>query len=153
MARLAAGFAGNAGVMFVAAELGRRGLIALPTVRNTEGVDLLASEPMGGKAVSIQVKTSQALHKKWLLTKKHETIVSPNLFYVFVNLGRPGEVPEYHVVPSRVVARTIARGHVDWLATLGREDRPHNDTNIRAFWDFKSKYRDNWAILGLTLVQ
>lgn len=153
MARLAAGFAGNAGVMFVAAELGRRGLIALPTVRNTEGVDLLVSEPLGGKAVSIQVKTSQALHKKWLLTKKNETLVSPNLFYVFVNLGSPGDMPEYHVVPSRVVASTIARGHAAWLATLGRGGRLHNDTTIRAFWDFEAKYRDNWAILGLKLVE
>jgi hypothetical protein len=153
MARLAAGFAGNAGVMFVAAELCRRGLIALPTARNTEGVDLVVSEPMGGKAVSIQVKTSQASIKKWLLSKKHESIASPNLFYVFVNLGSPGEVPEYHVVPSRVVARTIARGHVNWLATLGRGGQSHNDTSLRAFWDFEAKYRDNWAILGLKLVE
>ena len=152
MARLKHDMAGNAGVMFVAAELCRRGVIALPTARNTEGVDLIAAEPRGGKSVGIQVKTRQHGEKKWLLSKKGESLKSATLFYVFVNLGLPGAVAEFHVVPSAVVARTLKRGHRVWLATPGRNGRPHKDSALRAFFDLDSAYRDNWEALGLSLV-
>lgn len=153
MARLKQDIAGNAGVMFVAAELGRRGIIALPTIRNTEGIDLIVSEPHGGRGVAIQVKTRQHGEKKWLLSKKNESIKSDTLFYVFVNLGLPGNMPEFHIVPSAVVASTILKGHKRWLVTPGRRGQKHKDTSIRAFYDVDSKYRDNWNALGLTLVQ
>jgi hypothetical protein len=152
MARLKHDLTGNAGVMFVAAELCRRGVVALPTARNTEGIDLIASEPSGGKSVAIQVKTSQRKTKKWLLTQKAESVKSPTIFYVFVNLGLPGECPEYHVVPSRVVAATIKKGHQNWLDTPGKSGRRHQDSKIRVFWDRGSKFRDNWPALGLSLV-
>ena len=151
MARLKQDIAGNAGVMFVAGELGRHGIIALPTVRNTEGIDLVASEP-GGKSVSIQVKTRQRGEKKWLLSKKNESISSETMFYVFVSLGLPGELPEYHVVPSAIVAKAIRESHQTWLATPGKKGQAHNDSSMRDFWDVSSKYKDNWSVLGLKLV-
>lgn len=151
MARLKHDVAGSAGVMFVAAELGRRGLIALPTIRNTEGVDLIASEPLGGRSVAIQVKTTQSRQKKWLMKKKNETLLSPSLFYVLVNLGMPGELPEFHVVPSAVVARTLKRSHAAWLATPGRDGQSHEDTTLRAFFDPASKYLGAWEVLGLSM--
>src|SRR3972149_260105 len=100
MARLKTDIAGSAGVLFVAAELCRRGLIALPTIRNTEGVDLIVSEPRGGKSGGVQVKPTQGTQKNWLFSKKSETLKAPTLFYVLVNLGQPDKKPEYHVVPS-----------------------------------------------------
>ncbi len=153
MARLKQDVAGNAGVMFVAGELGRRGLIALATVRNTAGVDVIASEPLGGRSVAIQVKTSQGHVKKWLLNKKNESMKEPTLFYIFVSLASPGELPEYHVVPSVVVARTVKKSHAVWLATPGRKGRPHKDGDLRTFWDVASKYRDNWSALGLRMTE
>jgi exonuclease III len=151
--RLKQDVAGNAGVMFVAAELGRRGLLALPTVRNTEGVDLIASEPLGGKSVSIQVKTTQGPEKKWLLGAKNEKYHTPTLFYVFVNLGLPGTLPDYHVVPSKVVADTISKGHAQWLATPAKGGKAHHDNAMREFRDRHSEYRDQWDALGLDLTQ
>jgi hypothetical protein len=38
---------GAAGVHFVCGELSRRGFIALPTIRNTRGIDILAITPKG----------------------------------------------------------------------------------------------------------
>lgn len=151
MARLKQDVAGNAGVMFVAGELGRHGLIALPTVRNTAGVDLIASEPLGGKSVAIQVKTAQGHQKKWLMSKKNEQLQSPTLFYVLVSLGLPGQLPEFHIVSSAVVAKTLKKSHADWLATPRRDGGTHKDGDLRAFYDSASKYRDNWQALGLSM--
>lgn len=153
MARLKPDLVGNAGVMFVAAELSRRGLIALPTIRNTEGVDLIVSEPNGGPGVAIQVKTSQSPRKKWLLTKSSEKLKAPGLYYVFVNLGLPGTRPEYHVVPSKTVAKRITKGHKDWLDKPRRDGRRHKDTAMREFRDEHGKYKDKWDVLNLTMVE
>lgn len=152
MLRLKHDVAGNAGVMFVAAELGRRGLIALPTIRNTEGVDLIVTEPLGGKSVSIQVKTSQGRAKKWLMTKKNEALASANLFYVLVSLGLPGELPEFHIVPSAVIAATIKKAHAKWLASPGKRGRKRKDSRLRTFFDAKAKYLDGWTTLGLKMI-
>ncbi|WP_063796698.1 hypothetical protein [Chondromyces crocatus] len=152
MLRLRKDVAGNAGVLFVAAELSRRGLTALPTIRNTEGVDLIASEPNGGRSVALQVKTNQSRKTKWLLSKKNETLVSSTLFYVFVNLGLPGECPRFFVVPSETVAHTIKTSHQAWLNTPRRDGNPHPDGSLRAFFDQQEKHLDNWAVLGLKMI-
>jgi len=138
--------------MFVAAELSRRGLIALPTVRNTEGVDLIVSEPMGGKSVAIQVKTTQGTAKKWMLSAKCENDHKASLYYVFVNLGEPGKLPCYHVVPSKTVASTVKKEHAAWVEAPGRNGQAHNPTTMRVFWDTKNRYLDDWAALGLAMI-
>lgn len=49
---------GISGVHYVVSELSRRGLVALPTVRNTAGYDIIVSNAEGTKYANIQVKTS-----------------------------------------------------------------------------------------------
>jgi len=46
---------GVAGEYFVAAELSRRGWIAVLTLKNTPNIDLIATTPDGKRAVNIQV--------------------------------------------------------------------------------------------------
>ena len=58
-ARLPSVLAGVAGEYFVAAELSRRGYIASISLRNTRGVDVLATNQDGSRSVTIQCKTSQ----------------------------------------------------------------------------------------------
>jgi len=152
MPRLRQDVAGNAGVLFVAGELGRRGLVALPTVRNTEGVDLIVSEPLGGRSVAVQVKTKQDRSRAWLLTAKSEKLAKPTLFYVFVSLGLPGELPEFHVVPSKEVAATIRADHRAWHRRPGRGGQPHKDNPLRQFSDPKNLHRDKWGVLRLRMV-
>jgi hypothetical protein len=59
---------GMAGVFWVASGLSRRNWIAMPTVRNQKGVDIIATatRPSGSKFVEIQVKSSQG-RGFWLL--------------------------------------------------------------------------------------
>lgn len=137
-----------AGEYFVAAELAKMGHIALITLRNTEGVDILASNADGTRSVSIQVKTRRGNAHGWPLNEKAEKISSPDLFYVFVSLRGEKERPEYFIVPSLVVAKTVAKSHAAWLARPGRKGQAHKDTPMRKFEDYES-YREKWSILGL----
>lgn len=47
------------------AELSRRGCVASITLRNTRGIDVLASNANATKSVGIQVKTNQCRGKEW----------------------------------------------------------------------------------------
>src|SRR5215207_5258446 len=104
--RLSTGLSGVAGEYFVAAELSRRGYVASLTLRNTRGIDILASNLDATKSVGIQVKTNQSDGKEWMLNKKVEAEaedLAANLFYVFVRLNGL-KSPEYYVVPRVDVA-------------------------------------------------
>jgi len=57
--RLTSILCGVAGEYFVAAELSRRGYVASLTLRNTRGIDILASNAEATKSVGIAVKTNQ----------------------------------------------------------------------------------------------
>lgn len=140
---------GVAGEYFVAAELSRRGYIASITLRNTRGVDILATNQDGSKRVTIQVKTNKNNKRDWLLNEKAETKTPDSHFYVFVNLKGKTERPEYHIVPSEVVADFTAKNHERWLKTPGRKGQAHNDSSMRKFIDLEGAYLDKWEVLGL----
>jgi hypothetical protein len=75
---------GIAGVHYVAAELSRRGLIALPTIRNTAGYDIIVATPDGKKHANIQVKTSLKEAKFWMMPPADKVRTMPNDYYVLV---------------------------------------------------------------------
>src|SRR5258706_14079118 len=102
--RLSTGLSGVAGEYFVAAELSRRGYVASLTLRNTRGIDILASNADATKTVGIQVKANSGKKANWLLSEKAENDMAENLFYVFVNLNGT-EAPEYYIVPRAVIAK------------------------------------------------
>jgi hypothetical protein len=105
--RIPAVLAGVAGEYFVAGELSRRGYVASITLRNTRGIDILASNADATRSVGIQVKAKQVARAGWILNKKSEEApdgeLADNLFYVFVSLNGLG-APSYYVVPRSVVA-------------------------------------------------
>lgn len=139
---------GVSGEYFVAAELSRRGYVASLTLRNTRGIDILASNGQATKSVGIQVKTSQDTRPDWILNKKAEADLAENLFYVFVSLPSEGQ-PEFYVVPRREVANYVRVSHQRWLHTPGRAGHQHRDTDMRKFQDPQGKYRNRWDLLGL----
>jgi hypothetical protein len=145
--KLSAILCGVSGEYFVAAELSRRGYIASLTLRNTRGVDILASNANATHSVGIQVKTAQG-GKSWMLTAKAEKDAATNLFYVFVRLNALDE-PHYYVVPRQIVSRYIAKRHREWLKKPGRKGQAHKDTTIRHFRDDLGEYRDRWDLLRL----
>jgi hypothetical protein len=76
---------GAAGVHYVASVLSIRGMIALPTIKNTAGYDLIVVSSDGTKHANIQVKTSQNPKAKfWPMPKLEQVRAGPNDYYVFV---------------------------------------------------------------------
>jgi hypothetical protein len=140
---------GVSGEYFVAAQLSRLGFIASITLRNTKGVDVLATNEEATRSVAIQVKTNQGTRKAWVLNSKCEGYSAPNMFYVFVNLRDKVSQPDFYIVPSKVVASRIRKNHAAWLRTSGKKGQPHNDSSMRMFHDEDEQYLNKWELLGL----
>ena len=141
---------GVAGEYFAAAELSRRGYIASITLRNTKGVDIIATNEAASKSVNIQVKTSSGSGRGgWILNKKAEEMSENNLFYIFVKIPKDNERPLFHIVPSKKLARSVKAGHKKWLDTPGKKGQKHQDTSMRYWQDDNDKYLDRWDLLGL----
>jgi hypothetical protein len=141
--------AGVTGEYYVAAELSRRGYIASISLRNTRGMDILATNQDGTRSVTIQVKTTQKEGTSWILNHKSESFVSKKHYYVFVRLGHQLARAEFHIVPSRVVAKYVTKSHRNWLLRPGKGGKKHNDSQIRQFRDRDRKYLEKWSLLRL----
>ncbi len=146
--KLSRTLSGIAGEYFVAGELSRRGYVASLTLRNTRGIDILASNVDATKSVGIQVKTTQAGKGDWLLTEAAEADSAKNLYYAFVRLNALG-MPEYYIVPRAIVAKYVRIEHLKWRHKPRRDGKPHNETSMRTFRDRADKYLDRWDLLGL----
>jgi hypothetical protein len=150
--QLAPLLSGVAGEYFVAGELSRLGYVASITLRNTRGIDILASNADATRSVAIQVKTRRDSGSAWVLNKKSEEApdgdVADNLFYVFVSLNGAA-APSYHIVPRLAVAEYIRDDHAKWLASPGKRGQAHRDNTMRKFADVKNEYRDAWHLLRL----
>ena len=137
---------GNAGEYFVAGELERRGFTVAVPMSNVKDFDILAINRETYEQFAVQVKTTRYKQKRWTLSKKNEELVKDSIFYIFVSLNEL-EAPEYHIVPSKVVAETLKASHQEWLNTPGKYGQTHNDTSIRVFWDQEDIYLDRWDLL------
>jgi hypothetical protein len=113
---------GAAGVHFVASELSLRGLIALPTIRNTAGIDIVVVNKPGTWQANLQVKTSRSKVNFWPVSKNFDNWKSPNNYYVFVRFLNAEYRFEAFLEPAlRVVehltirvANEKARGLKEW---------------------------------------
>ena len=140
---------GVSGEYFAAAELSRRGYVASITLRNTKGIDIIATNEKGSKTINIQVKTSSMRTRGWILNKKAEEMDDDNMFYILVRLNDINERPEFHIVPTSDVAQSVKIGHREWLNAPGRGGKKRKDSDIRKFEDPKNKYLGKWELLGL----
>lgn len=137
---------GNAGEYFVAGELERHGFTVAVPMSNVKDFDILAIDRKTYKQFAIQVKTTGYKQKVWTLSQKNENIIGDNIIYFFVSLNEL-DVPEYHIVPSKIVAEEVRNSHQAWLNTPGRKGQKHNDNPMRKFADTEDKYLNNWDCL------
>lgn len=137
---------GNSGEYFVAGELERHGYTVAVPMSNVKDFDILAIDRETYKQFAIQVKTRCSKDKIWALNIKNEKIVGDNIIYFFVSLNDLG-IPEYHIVPSKIVAKAITEEHQKWLSTPGKKGQKHNDNPLRKFADREDKYLNNWECL------
>lgn len=138
---------GNSGEYFVAGELARRGFIVAVPMSNVENFDILAIHRISHKQIALQVKTTSYGRKKWTLTAKNENLIDDNVFYIFVSLNNL-DIPSYHIVPSKIVAKTVRESHQKWLNTPSKNGGKHRDNNLRNFTDEQDVYLNRWDLLG-----
>lgn len=149
MSKISPILAGVSGEYFVAAELSRRGYICSVTLKNTKGIDILVCNEEATKNLGIQVKTNQINKSEWVLNEKCEKLNDENIFYVFVNLRSTDFLPEYYIVPSKVVARYTSMNHKKWLSEKGKNGQQRNDSTMRKFKDIDKEYLGRWDLLHL----
>jgi len=75
---------GATGVYYVASELSRRGLIALPTIRNTKGYDIIVANMAGTGHANIDVKASLKCVDFFPAPPSDRVCTGPNDYYVLV---------------------------------------------------------------------
>ncbi|KKU11763.1 MAG: hypothetical protein UX17_C0068G0007 [Parcubacteria group bacterium GW2011_GWC2_45_7] len=155
---------GAAGESYVMYKLLRMGYVAGLLPRGAPNSDVIVTSVDGKRTAVIQVKTRNELGSDggWHMKKKHEELISANLFYCFVDFQ---EIPIVYVIPSKIVAALLKESHQVWLNTPGRNGLRHQDTEMRRLLPFyknlKSvflddyldgwleKYKENWKILNL----
>jgi len=75
---------GAAGVFYVASELSMRGMVALPSIRNVKGADILVADPEGKHFAFIQVKTSKSKVTFWPIGEGARQWRGRDCYYAFV---------------------------------------------------------------------
>lgn len=121
---------GISGVHHVVSELSRRGLVAMPTIRNTPGIDILVAEPDGSGQAVLQVKTSgkvktfQEDRRQWWPTSTPDNcLVGPNAFYVFLRYRQDKEKFEAFLENADAVVKQI-RDNLEQDHKLGHKVFP-----------------------------
>jgi|ERR1035437_6328667 hypothetical protein len=85
MPRISNSIIGAGGVFHVASVFSMRGLIALPTIKNTAAYDIIVTSSDGLRHANIQVKTSSARPGYWPICSKVSHVrTSTDDFYVLL---------------------------------------------------------------------
>jgi hypothetical protein len=161
-------FIGAAGVHYAAYKLTRKRMLALPTVRNTPGTDLIVTSPDGRHHANIQVKTSQYKRAKfWIICsakKFEEREHNPNENDYFLLL-RPRRDDDVEVLDSigadefegfmltAKEANLELRAHLNYWKQQGKTpnfslciwvDKSAKQQEWKLAPDSKTVWRDRW---------
>ena len=101
---------GVAGVHYVVSELSRRGLIALPTIRNVAAFDVVISTPDGKKHANIQVKTSLKRVTFFPMPTTKRVSASPRTWYVLLRWLSAEKRFEGFMLSGREAREEVRRG-------------------------------------------
>lgn len=115
---------GAAGEHFVMSQLLRRNMIAALAPTGVPNADIVVTDKLGDRLCAVQVKVRRDIGSDggWHMGQKHEDLMSPNLFYCFVDFGKSlSDQPKTWVVPSGIVAKSLLEIHRDWLRTPGQK--------------------------------
>lgn len=78
------------------------------------------------------------------MSERHEEMLDLDIRYCLVDF-KP-EHPRVYVVPSVVIADGIKNEHRFWLATSGKNGRPHKETKIRRIRQKQVGMPEGWLI-------
>ena len=142
----------QAGEHYVAAELNRRGAYAVTFAGNMPRIDILASNVTQTRTVSIQIKTRRAGTWQCSITdgEKCKRKSNEDVFWVFVDLSKDRNPPDYYVVPDWWIRNNIHETHDAYLKKrFGKRavtlDSKHHAVNHPRL----AKWKGRWDILKI----
>lgn len=142
----------RAGEYYVAAELNRRGAYAVTFAGNMPKIDILASDVKQNRTVSIQVKTRQTGTWQCSITdgEKCERKDNETVFWIFVDLSKGKNPPDFYVVPDWWIRNDIYETHNAYLKkrfgkTAITLDSKHHAVDHRRL----EQWKDGWNILEI----
>ncbi|HPR99817.1 MAG TPA: group I intron-associated PD-(D/E)XK endonuclease [Candidatus Woesebacteria bacterium] len=122
---------GNAGEYYIASRLSALDFTVTITLGRAEKYDLLALSP-NEKLIKISVKTTQLENAiDFPLSVKDESGQSDDFYYAFVKLNKFNKEPDFWIIPSKVACPIIKNSNEIWLKTLGKNNKPHQDSTMR----------------------
>ena len=135
---------GSAGVHYVCAVLNMNGLIALPTVRNTKGPDVVVLTENGDLSANLQVKTSSRKVSHWPIGNDYENWNGKNNYYVFVRYD--AEQFEAFMASAEIVIQEVRSKQKEFRK---RELKrwapcwylPHDKMKTKMQWRLFSRFR------------
>lgn len=115
---------GIAGVHWVVFDLTLRGLVALPTVRNTAGFDIIVGTPDGSSHAFLQIKTS--MKKKtsfWPVSSPEKFSKGSHIFFVFLRYLENEKKYEAFLEDSVIVIQQV-KGNLEDYQKRGKKNSP-----------------------------
>lgn len=100
---------GAAGVHYVVSELSLRGLIALPTIKNTRGFDVIVTNREGTWHANLQVKTSSRKVPFWPVGKGFDKLRGKRNYYAFLRYLKKESRFEVFLESADRVADEVAK--------------------------------------------
>lgn len=137
---------GVTGEYYVAAELCRRGCLALLTPRNYPKTDIIVHNLETNYQITIQVKTTfiEPSAKKWSYLLPKEVLTHAK-FFVFVAVSKTDE-PKYrvYILSREMVAEISTQLHDNYLKNhpKSKQEQPYTMESEEL-----KPYEDNWKIL------
>ena len=140
---------GRAGEHYVAAELNRRGAYAVTFAGNMPKIDILVSNLDQTRIVQIQVKTRRTgtWHSSDDEGRKYNRRPNETNFWIFVDIEKKDEPPEYYIVPDWWMRNDIYEKCRDWLKKHEgkRSTSKHHGIDKKRI----EQWKDRWDILRI----
>lgn len=130
---------GIAGVHYIVSKLSMRGIIALPTVRNTAGVDIFVSNKDGSKTALLQVKTSGKKSKFWPTQTEDKLLTGRNCYHVFLRYIKDKDDFEVFLVEGSEVKKQVAKNN-----EIKRKKGSKDFSNFMVYKEYEDVYKQNW---------
>jgi hypothetical protein len=114
-----------AGEYAVMAYLSMHGLDVNITLKNTKGMDIIASNPITGNMYRVEVKTTAVDYfmyehifgrtYSWMMSNERICQIAENLIYVFVKMNTEQDLFKFFVVPSDIVKKAVQAEHMRYI--------------------------------------
>ena len=125
----------DAAQFFVAAELCRRGLVAVVTLGNCPNTDILVSDANASGFCHIQVKTFRPNDRTVSVGQKAEQNPGERFFWVLAGIPEPNAKSQeyvFYILPASEMAKGVKAVHKLWSETPGKKGQRRNaETSMR----------------------